>query len=221
VFKDLEASDLSFDDLNTRVERIERTLKEILSWIKLANKPTLKSVLLQELDSDEKKKVYELTDGFRSQNDIESQTKVTRRMVGYYWQKWYSLGILVMSDQRKGRMQKIAQLDEVGITVTVTERDTDLIEFRPRYLKNILANERIFPERQQLADFAASVLRLEKSLIDNLTKEDLIEVIINTFEHSDRAMQSSFMQALESRTRDIQSSEFNKYFQAWEKQITK
>lgn len=221
MFKDLEASDLSFDDLNTRVERIERTLKEILSWIKLANKPTLKSVLLQELDSDEKKKVYELTDGFRSQNDIESQTKVTRRMVGYYWQKWYSLGILVMSDQRKGRMQKIAQLDEVGITVTVTERDTDLIEFRPRYLKNILANERIFPERQQLADFAASVLRLEKSLIDNLTKEDLIEVIINTFEHSDRAMQSSFMQALESRTRDIQSSEFNKYFQAWEKQITK
>lgn len=212
---------MSFDDLNTRVERIERTLKEILSWIKLANKPTLKSILLQELDSDEKKKVYELTDGFRSQNDIESQTKVTRRMVGYYWQKWYSLGILIMSDQRKGRMQKIAQLDEVGITVTASERDTDLIEFRPRYLKNILANERIFPERQQLADFAASVLRLEKSSIYNLTKEDLIEAIINTFEHSDRVMQSSFMQALESRTRDIQSSEFNKYFQAWEKQITK
>lgn len=219
--QDLGVLDLSSDDLNKRVELIERTLRDILSWIKLANKPTLKSILLQELDSDEKKKVYELTDGFRSQYDIESQTKVTRRMVGYYWQKWYSLGVLVTSDQRKGRMQKIASLDEVGIAMIAPERDTESIESRPRYLKNILANERIFPDRNQLIDFAANILKFERLSIENLTKEDLIERIINSFEQSDRAMQSSFMQALESRTRNLQSSEFNKFFQAWEKQITK
>jgi len=209
---------LSVNGLKDKVEQIERTLKEILNWVKLANKPALKSIIIQELDSEEKKKIYELTDGFRSQYDIEALTKVSRRMVGYYWQKWYSLGILIMSEQRKGRMQKIASLDEVGITVT-SERDAVVTEFKPRYLKNIL--QRVFPDKYVLANFSADILRLERSSLDNLTEDELVDKIIDAFEHSDRIAQSVFMQALQSRAKDDQSSEFNKYFQAWEKQISK
>jgi hypothetical protein len=123
-----------------------------------------------------------------------------------------------MSEQRKGRMQRIAPLDEVGITV-VSERDTTVTEFRPRYLKSIL--QRVFSDKYQLANFSANILRLERSSLDNLMEDELTDKIIDAFEHSDRITQSVFMQALQSRTRDIQSSEFDKYFRAWEKQISK
>jgi hypothetical protein len=211
---------LSANGLNEKVEQIRKTLEEVLYWIKLANKPTLKSTLIQELDSVEKKKVYELTDGYNSQYDIESLTKVSRRMVGYYWQKWYSLGVVIKSEQRKGRMQKLVSLDEIGITVT-QEREESLVEFKPKYLKNILGNPKIFSDKYQLFNFANSILKLNISSIDNSSKEDIINRIIDDFERNDRVTQSLFMQTLEIRTKEIQSDEFNKYFQAWEKQISK
>jgi hypothetical protein len=207
-----------------RLTHIENTIKEILNWIKLGNKPLLREILIRELDSDEKKRVYELTDGNRSQIEIEVLTKVSRRMVGYYWQKWYGLGILVPSDRRKGRMQKIVSLDEIAINVTLTsdkQEETSETEFQSKNLKDVLNNQRIFPNTSQLIDFALSILPPPLRAYQNLSHQDLIEEIIDTFEKADKMKQNLFLQALERRAVERQNTEFSKFFDAWARQIGK
>lgn len=213
---------MSNEKLVTRIENIEKTLREILNWLKVANIPQLRDTLIQELDSDEKKRVYELTDGVKSQYEIESLTKISRRMVSYYWQKWYGLGLLVTSDKRKGRMQRLVSLDEVGISVPGRlGRQTELpeLEFQPKDLKKILSNLRIFRDTSELAAFAFRIFQQPPTDINHLTREELVDVILETFEASDRMKQSLFMQALERRSLERQGTEFKKFFEAWEKQI--
>lgn len=209
-------------DVKIKVEQIENTLKEILNWIKLGNKPLLREILIRELDSEEKKKVYELTDGIRSQYEIEALTKISRRMVGYHWQKWYGLGIVVTSDRRKGRMQKIISLDEMGMSIaSATGKQDEVLktEFQAKDLKDVLNDQRIFPDNLQLQNFAFTILPQPSRELQNVTREELIDVIMTTFEQSDRIRQKLFLQALERRALERQSSEFSKFFEAWEKQI--
>jgi hypothetical protein len=146
-------------------------------------------------------------------------------MVGYYWQKWYGLGLVVNSDRRKGRMQKIVSLDEVGLTVASglekTVEGTE-VEFRPNDLKRILNDQRIFLDNFQIEDFAFSILSRPLRDLKVVTREELIDIVINTFETSDRIKQNLFMQALERRALERQSSsEFSKFFEAWVRQIGK
>jgi hypothetical protein len=213
---------LPANKINAKIEQIENILREILNWIRVGNIPLLRDTLLRELDTDEKKKVYELTNGIRSQSEIESLAKVSRRMVSYYWQKWYGLGILVMSDRRKGRMQKIVSLDEVGISVpmrTGKQYEEPEIEFRPKDLEKILGDSRIFSDLQQLIAFAFNILPQPPTDVLRMTRQELVDMIINIFEQSDRMKQNLFMQALERRALDRQTTEFRKFFEAWERQI--
>lgn len=204
------------------IEQIADVLKEILNWIKLENKPRLRELLIKELDTEEKKRIYELTNGARSQYDIESTTSVSRRMVGYYWQKWSGIGIVVNSDRRKGRMQKIISLDEVGIAVSAnTGRREEEIEFLPEDLKDVLSNQKIFPDNSQLQRFAFDILPESSGQILNPTREQLVNVIIDSFQQSDRIKQSLFLQALERRATEREITAFSKFFRAWEKQIGK
>jgi hypothetical protein len=203
-------------------DETERILREILNWIKVGNIPLLRETLIRELDTDEKKKVYELTDGTRSQYEIELLSKVTRRMVSYYWQKWYGLGILVPSEWRKGRMQKIVSLEEVGLSVplrTGKRAEETEIEFRPEDLKKILEDPRFFADPTQLKDFAFSILPPPQVETLRVTRQELIDLVIKIFEQGDRMKQRLFMQALERRALDRQSTEFRKFFEAWERQI--
>jgi biotin operon repressor len=211
------------DDLVNRVESIERILKEVLNWLKVGSIPQLRLTLTQELDSEVKKRVYELTDGMKSQNEIEAATKVSRRMVSYYWQKWYGMGIVVDSEKRKGRMQKIVSLDQVGISYSPhpekQSRLTDM-EFEPQDLRSVLSSEKVFPQTSDLLNFALNILQIsESNMTGSVTREDLIEKIIREFELSDRMKQSLFIQALERRVLEKESTEFRRFFEAWERQI--
>jgi DNA-binding transcriptional ArsR family regulator len=209
------------DKVVTKIESIEKTLREVLNWLKVANIPQLRETLTRELDSEDKKLVYELTDGIRSQYEIESITKVSRRMVSYYWQKWYGLGLLVTSEKRKGRMQRIVSLDEVGIGVPSRPGKQTILsetEFEPKDLKKILSSEKVFPEAADLYNFARDILQ-PMGFPSSTSRSELVDTIARAFEQSDQMKKNLFIQALERRTLEKESTEFKKFFDAWEEQI--
>jgi len=92
-------------------------LREILRWSRFENFPKLRKILLDTLETDEEKLVYELTDGERSRYDIAKETGIPDSTVRSWWERWYNLGILEPSGKRKGRPQKIMALEDMGIEV--------------------------------------------------------------------------------------------------------
>lgn len=212
-------SSKEFKDLIGRISRIEKLLEDIRIWIRIGNLRQLRDMLVQELDSYEKMRIFELTDGTRSQKEIASRTKVSRSTISYYWQKWSGLGILTTSKQRKGRMKKIVTLDEVGITVRRAEVEEPEIVFQPKDLRKILSNPRMFPDFRDLESFAYNILQPPREVSSHISLEELIENIIETFEESDHMKQALFMQALERRAHEKKDTQFQRYFEAWEKHI--
>jgi len=108
--------ELSKED-EKRLESIDKTLREILKWTRFANISKLKEILEAELDTDEKKLAYENTDGTNGLKEIEAASGAPQQTVYNWWQKWFRLGLVTESEERKGRMMKIVSLEDVGIKV--------------------------------------------------------------------------------------------------------
>jgi biotin operon repressor len=160
------------------------------------------------MDSTENIRIFESTEGMKSQQEIASLTKLGRSTVQYYWQKWQGLGLVVESDRRKGRMKQILSLDEAGITVPRTgKREESELTFQPQDLKEILGNSKIFSNTYELAKFASDILPNfpESTVFLPRPMENVIQDVIQAFENSDRMKQALFMQALERRASSTNS----------------
>jgi len=100
-------------------EETKTILKEILKWQKLRGIKILREILPILLDTDEKRIVYENTDGQKSARDIMKIVNVGLGTLSRWWNDWYSQGILEKSGQI---YVKIASLKELGIESTVKEK---------------------------------------------------------------------------------------------------
>jgi len=205
-------------EIIARISKIEKLLEDIIIWIKVGNLKLLHNMLTQELDTQEKKRIFELTDGINTQQEIASSVKISRSTISYYWQKWYGLGILTQSS-RPGRMKKIVSLDEVGLSPPrVSEKAKEPeITFQPEDLKKILNSNELFPTNQELADFSNNILQGPKEVY--LSRGELVNGIMKAFEDSDSLKRALFMQALERKASLAGDTQFRKYFEEWERQI--
>jgi hypothetical protein len=70
-----------------------KILKEILKWLKFSGMKEVKAVLTSELDTDQKKLVYHLSDGLKSRAEIIKITGVSGGAISGYWKKWTNLGL--------------------------------------------------------------------------------------------------------------------------------
>lgn len=212
---------LNDDFVREKISNIEEHLKEILKWLKVSSLRQVRETLEMELNTYEKKRIYELTDGKKSQKQIGTLVGISRRSVSYYWQKWQGLGILVSSEHRKGRMKKIISLSEVGITLPERKMHEPEMTFKPQNLKLILNNVDFFPDLEELWDFSIHILpfRVVRENLKHLSRIEFVDVIIDTFKRTDSYSQALFMQALETRARERRDTQFSKYFESWEKQI--
>ncbi|MBE0512885.1 hypothetical protein IBX38_07530 [Candidatus Bathyarchaeota archaeon] len=100
-------------------KEIRDILREILKWLRFIGKRQLRTLLLDALEKDVDKVVYELSDG-RSLREIERICKdngysIGKSAIKSHWGKWKPLGILEPSDKYQGRYERVVSLKEVGI----------------------------------------------------------------------------------------------------------
>lgn len=96
---------------------IQHSLKELLKWVKFQNFSSLKQLLQSELRDDAKKLAYENTDGTKGLREVGKVSGVPAPTVQGWWNRWYNLGIVDESLARKGRMERICSLKDVGIEI--------------------------------------------------------------------------------------------------------
>jgi hypothetical protein len=105
-------------------------LKEILKWIKFAGMKGVKDQLETTLETNQKKIIYQLSDGSKSIADIHEISGISTGAISGYWQKWVRLGLGEKIAVKGGdRFKRSFDLDDLGIEIPeikprpVLERD--------------------------------------------------------------------------------------------------
>jgi hypothetical protein len=95
-----------------------KILKEILKWIRFAGLKEVKAVLISELDTDQKKQVYQLSDGSKARAELVKLTGVSAGAISGYWKKWANLGLGEKLAVRGGeRFARAFDLEDFSIAV--------------------------------------------------------------------------------------------------------
>lgn len=97
---------------------LEEMFSEFLRIYKFVNHSQIVEALSNQLDdeSNNKKKIYELSDGTRSTRDIQKIVGVSPPTITSYWKQWALSGI-VLPAERKGRYKAAFDLREYGLSV--------------------------------------------------------------------------------------------------------
>ncbi len=105
-------------DIITVLERIEQRLIALERWQRFSNLEKLRAILKDELGADPKRKLaYEYSDGSRGYREVGQMAGVPAATIQNWWGRWFTMGIMESSPNRKGRVQKICSLQELGIDV--------------------------------------------------------------------------------------------------------
>ena len=93
-------------------------LQELVKWTKFQAWGKVKDVLFSVLDDDEKKKIYNLSNGELSSRIIAEKVSTSRSTIIKYWNSWAKLNIVEpISVQRGNRYKKMFNLEDFGITI--------------------------------------------------------------------------------------------------------
>jgi|GEM_PF-1736402 hypothetical protein len=105
--------------MNAQDNEQTRILREILKWIKFAGMKEVKSTLITVLDNEQKKLVYQLSDGSRGTVEIAKLAGIgSNRTVADMWQSWLKLSLGESIPVRGGtRFKRSFDLTDYGIEV--------------------------------------------------------------------------------------------------------
>lgn len=104
-------------EINRNLAAIQSSIKDMAKWLRFQNLPNLKQLLHDELSDDAKKLAYENTDGTKGLREVGEMSGVPVPTVQSWWSRWYNLGIVDESPTRKGRMERLCSLRDIGIDV--------------------------------------------------------------------------------------------------------
>lgn len=110
---------------NKENEQIE-LLREVLKWIKFSGIREVRSVLMNILDTEEKRLIYHLSDGGNGSIDISRRAGVSHVTVTRYWKSWKRLGIVEPIRVRGGlRYKKSFELEDFGFSIPAIRVDEE------------------------------------------------------------------------------------------------
>jgi hypothetical protein len=92
-------------------------LREIVHWQRFQNRQALRAALEEILASETDRRIYDLTDGNRSQPQIAQSAKVSQPTISNKWKAWRMLGIVYELPGEPGRCRHLASLESVGLGV--------------------------------------------------------------------------------------------------------
>jgi hypothetical protein len=105
--------------------KIEELLAEILKWIKFSGAKEVRGVLESTLDTDQKRLIYDLSDGDRGSVEIGKASNTSDRTVRRYWESWARRGLMESLRVRGGdRYKKSFRLEDFDIKVPETQVET-------------------------------------------------------------------------------------------------
>jgi len=103
------------------LEDILETLQEILKWIKFSGVEEVRAVLMKVLDTEQKRLIYNLSDGEHGSVEIGKAANVSDRTVRRNWDTWSRLGLAQQISVRGGvRLKKSFELEDFGFVVPQT-----------------------------------------------------------------------------------------------------
>ncbi len=98
-------------------------LHELVKWTKFQAWGKVKDVLLSVLDHDEKKKIYNLSNGENSSRSIANEVTTTHTTIVKYWNEWANSNIVEpIKVQRGVRYKKMFNLEDFGIIIPKTSQ---------------------------------------------------------------------------------------------------
>jgi hypothetical protein len=97
------------------VPEILQRLDEILFWLRASSFSSVRKHLEEVLDSEDKRRAYQLTDGVNTMADIRNHVDVAHGTLQAWWTDWEAKGIVRESPQRKGRKQRLIDLKAIGL----------------------------------------------------------------------------------------------------------
>jgi hypothetical protein len=103
---------------NTSVEKMVALLQEMLKWVKFAGVREVRTVLMNILDTEQKRLIYHLSDGERGSVEIGKMANVSDSTIRRYWESWVRLGIVEPLGVRGGiRYKKSFELEDFGFII--------------------------------------------------------------------------------------------------------
>jgi hypothetical protein len=107
-------------------------LREILKWIKFTGLKEVKNVLMATLDTEQKRLIYDLSDGNRGSVEIAKLAGTSDTTVRRYWTLWIRQGIVESLRVRGGeRYKKSFELEDFGIEVPELKAQTEAAKPEP------------------------------------------------------------------------------------------
>ncbi len=87
-------------------------LSEILKWERLKGIQTLRQIIPDLVDTGDKRKLYEMTNGMNGIKEVQSKMKISSGKISLLWNLWHSNGLLEKEGQK---FKKIISLKELGL----------------------------------------------------------------------------------------------------------
>jgi len=104
--------------MKDKIEEQTKVLKEILKWIKITGMKDVKQILESTLDNDEKKVIYQYSEGNRGILNFKDISNLGKTSIARYWKQWSQIGIVDMVNVKGGfRAVKNFNLEDFGICI--------------------------------------------------------------------------------------------------------
>lgn len=105
--------------MSTNESEQTKILREILKWVKFAGIKEVKSILVSNLDTEQKKLAYYLSDGTRGTVEIAKTANVgSTKTIFDMWQGWLKQGLGESIPVKGGsRFKRSFDLEDFGIAV--------------------------------------------------------------------------------------------------------
>lgn len=109
-------------NVNQQLSEINRILVEIRNLLRFSSRASIKELLENELNTEDKVKVYRSFNGANSVRDIEKLVGVNRNTISEWGQRWESCGLLsAESNSSKAKRKSIFLLSDFGIISSIKD----------------------------------------------------------------------------------------------------
>lgn len=90
----------------------------MLKWIKFTGVKEVRTVLMNVLDTEQKRLIYHLSDGKHGTIEIGKSVNISDSTIRRYWEAWARLGIMEPIAVRGGiRYKKSFEIEDFGFNV--------------------------------------------------------------------------------------------------------